>query len=156
VLNQTQIEFFGMVFDPEGVSPDPHKVEAIKKLDPPGNASEIRSFLGTLNYSSRFIKNYATISEPLRQLTKRVKPWVWGKSQQRSFEDLKNLIQSDIVMAYFDPGKHIEILVDASPVGLDAMLQQDDHPVVYASRSLTDTESRYSQTARGLRSCVGV
>ena len=69
---------------------------------------------------------------------------------QKAFETLKRLLTSDAVMGYFDPSKNTELHVDASPVGLGAILTQttpgkDDTKVMaYASRSLTPVESCYS------------
>ncbi len=51
-------------------------------------------------------------------------------------------------MCYYDPDKEIVLITDASPVGLSGILTQDDRVVAYASRALTPTESRYSQTER--------
>lgn len=66
------------------------------------------------------------------------------------------------VMKYFDPQFKTELVADASPVGLGAILtqvsvNQDRNVIAYASRSLTDCESRYSQTEReGLATVWGV
>ena len=57
-------------------------------------------------------------------------------------------------MPYFDPSQPTELIVDASPVGLGAMLCQKQQPIAYASRSLSDTESRYSQTEREMLAVV--
>ena len=51
-------------------------------------------------------------------------------------------------MAYFDPKKTTDVIVDASPVGLGAILAQQGKIISYASRALTDVEQRYSQTDR--------
>ena len=48
-----RIEFFGMVFSADGMSPDPAKVEAIKQAEAPTSVSDVRSLLGTTNYVSR-------------------------------------------------------------------------------------------------------
>ena len=69
--NKTSITFFGVVFSGKGVSADPIKVAAIKDMQAPKDASEIRSFLGMTGYCSRFIQDYAHITEPLRRLTKK-------------------------------------------------------------------------------------
>ena len=55
-------------------------------------------------------------------------------------------LTSDKVIAYFDPRKDISLIEDASPVGLGALLKQDDKIIAYASKALTDVERRYSQT----------
>jgi transposase InsO family protein len=148
VFNQSSVDFFGVVVGPEGVSPDPKKVESIQKMEPPTNVAEARSFLGMINYSARFIPNYATISEPIRRLTRKDVSWEWGPDQDNAFHTLKQHLQSSKVISYFRPGQDIEVIVDASPYGLGAILSQNERVVAYASRSLTDTESRYSQIER--------
>ena len=83
-------------------------------------------------------------------LTQKDVKWDWTSMHQEAFETLKRLLTSDTVMGYFDPSKNTELHVDASPVGLGAILTQttpgkDDTKVMaYASRSLTPVESRYS------------
>ncbi|CAC5357575.1 unnamed protein product [Mytilus coruscus] len=99
-------------------------------------------------YSSHFIQNYATLCEPLRRLTRQDTNWNWGSEQEAAFEKLKYELSSDTVMTYFNPKHEIDILVDASPVGLGTIISQEGKTVAYASRSLTDTETRYSQTER--------
>lgn len=146
-LNKNRITFFGVVFSDKGVSPDPAKVNAIKDASTPQNEKELRSFLGMTSYCSRFIPDYATICEPLRRLTHQDEEWKWTEEQQNSFDALKSKLSSETVMAYYDPKKDIEVIVDASPVGLAAILVQNKI-VAYASRALTDVESRYSQTER--------
>jgi len=64
-----RIEFFGMVFSADGMSPDPAKVEAIKQAEAPTSVTDVRSLLGMTNYVSRFISDYADIVAPLRDLT---------------------------------------------------------------------------------------
>ena len=152
--SKDKLEFFGYVFSKEGISPDPKKVEEVVNLSTPSTASEVRSLLGMTNYCSRFIPDYATKTEPLRKLTHKDQPWCWTTEHDRTVSQLKEALASAAVAAYFDPEKESEILVDASPVGLAAILSQVDpqteerHVITYASRSLTATKQRYSQTER--------
>ena len=105
-------------------------------------------------YLSRFIKDFASISAPIRQITCKDAKWVWGPQQQQAFDSLKaNMIAHPNIMKYFDPLLETELVVAASPIGLGAILTQvsptnERHVIAYASRSLTDRESRYSQTER--------
>jgi hypothetical protein len=147
-LNKDKITFFGVVFSKDGISPDPKKVQAVKDAVPPTNVSELRSFLGMTNYSSRFIPHYASITEPLRCLTCQSTDWKWDEEQQNGFDKLKNELSSQTVINYFDPASEVKILVDASPVVLGAIMSQAHKNIAYASRALSDTESRYSQTER--------
>ena len=146
--------FFGHIFSGEGVSPDPKKVEAMQSANAPSNPSEVRSLLSSAAFCSRFIRNFATMTRPLRRLTCNGVPWEWGKSEQHSFEKLKAALSAKTTLAYFDPKKPTTIFVDASPIGLGAVLTQENAdtkevtPLYFASRPLTPTESRYLQIDR--------
>lgn len=78
--------------------------------------------LGMTQYVSRFISNYATITAPLRFLTRQDTPWKWQQVEQKAVEELKEALVVDEVMSHFDPQKQTEIIVDASPVGLGGLL----------------------------------
>ena len=81
-FNRDKIEFFGVVFSAGGNSPDENKVEAIRATKPPINISEARSLLGMLIFCAIFISDYATVSEPIRRLTRQVTDWSWQNEQQ--------------------------------------------------------------------------
>ena len=153
-FSKDKLEFFGYVFSKDGMSPDTKKVQVVVNLQTPSTPSEVRSLLGMTNYCSRFIPGYASKTEPLRRLTYKDQPWCWTAEHDSAVAQLKEALVSAPVTAYFDPDKDTEISVDASPVGLAAILAQVDtktderHVVTYASRSLTDTEEQYSQTER--------
>ncbi|KAK3740432.1 hypothetical protein QZH41_004600 [Actinostola sp. cb2023] len=153
LFNQSSIDFFGHHFSSEGISADDKKISSLINSSHPKNANEARSLLGFAQYLARFIKDFASISAPIRQLTHKDAKWVWGPDQQHAFASLKASMAAPEVMKYFDPLLKTELIVDASPVGLGAILaqvtrDQGRNVVAYASRSLTDCESRYSQTER--------
>ena len=74
----------------------------------------------------------------------RNEPWQWGKSQNQSFERIRELLVSKKCLAYHDVQKPVKILVDASKSGIGAVLLQDDKPIAYASQSLTAMQQRYA------------
>ena len=131
---------------------DPKKAEAITNAPRPTTTSGVCSLLGMTNYCSKFIVNYASITVPLRGLTKKNIPFQWRLTHENALVELKTALTSASVMAYFDTGKCMEPTVDTNPIGLGARLQQhsssrDDHKVIaYASRALSPVEQRYSQT----------
>ena len=90
-----ELVFFGFKISAAGVAPDNKKVEAIKGAWAPQNTGELHSFLGLVNYCTRFIPNFATISEPLCQLTRKGVNWSWGTSQQLAFERLKESLTNE-------------------------------------------------------------
>ena len=142
------IEFFGMVFSADGMSPDPAKVEAIKQAEAPTSVSDVRSLLGMTNYVSHFIRDYADIVAPLHDLTHKGVEFKWEDVHQAALDRLRHSLTSDEVMAYFDPSKKSILLVDASPVGLGAVLTQGGKVISYASKALSSVERCYSQIER--------
>jgi len=158
VFSQPTIEYYGHTFSAEGVSVQQKHVKALVEMSAPKNPAEVRSFLSMANYSSRFIKNLATISAPLRNLTKRNIPWQWGEREQQAFEAIKTGLENSTFTSYFDPNLRSSVIVDASPIGLACSLTQTKNGVrrviSYASRTLTPVETRYSQTEKEALACV--
>ena len=129
--------------------PDPKRVEDLLNAPRSTNVHEVRSLLGMANYSSKYIQDYATIMAPLRELTKKNIKFKWTYQHQQAFETLTQALTSAQVMAYFDITKETLVTIDASPVGISAILGQcvkrtnEYRVVAYASRALTAVERRY-------------
>lgn len=157
---QQSIKYFGLVFTPEGVRLDDQKIGAIKEAQVPETPSELRSLLSLSAYCNKFIPNLATIDDPLREMLKGNRPWRWGSEELQAFEELKTALITEAI-AYFKPDWITELIVDASPVGLGAVLtqvepnQEDNKEIVaFASRALSDVEKRYSHTEKEGLACV--
>ena len=89
LFNQSSIDFFGHRFSADSISADDNKVSSLINASPPRSATEARSFLGLAQYLSLFIKDFASISAPIRQLTHQNAEWVWGPEHQQAFACLK-------------------------------------------------------------------
>ena len=151
LFGQSSLWFYGYTLTSNGLQADQKKVEAIKHTSIPKDVSQLRSFSGLANYCSRFIPDFSTITSPLRHLTQKGVKWSWTAAQQTASDTVKAAISHDCIMAYYDPAKTTRLTVDASPYGLEAILSNIDQDgavrnVAYASRSLSPTEHRYSQT----------
>ena len=81
---QQEIKFYGLIFTEKGTRPDPERVKHLLDTAPPQNASEVRSFLGMANTCSDYIPNYATLTQPLRELTKKNNAFKWTIIQQKT------------------------------------------------------------------------
>lgn len=124
VFRAESLSFFGFTIGKNGIAPDAKKVEAIQNARKPTTPSEVRSFLGVVNYCGRFIQNLATTTEPLRELTRGDTPRSWGPRQEEAFNTLCAALTSDTVMAHFVTGVPTELRVDASPFGLGDILTE--------------------------------
>ena len=145
------VEYLGHLVTPQGISPNPARVAAVKDYPTPTSVKEMRQFVGIASYYRRFIKGFAKVAQPLHALTQKGAVFKWSVSCQEAFQHLKNLLVEAPVLAYPDFLKPFTLETDASVLGLGAVLsqQQDDghlHPVAYASRALSPQEKRYGIT----------
>lgn len=147
-IKSNRITFFGRVYSDKGVSPDPAKVEDIVNMPNPQDKQDIQRFMGMVTFLSTHIPNLSSHTAALRDLIKKDSVFVWEESHQRAFDDLKNLVASNISLKYFNPSVETTIEVDASMKGLGATLIQNGAPVAFASKALTQTQANYSNIER--------
>ena len=143
-----EVEYLGQKINSQGIQPIQEKVRAIADAPSPKNVSEVRSYLGMINYYQKYLPNLSTILAPLHSLLEKGKSW--NKEHQESFNKSKELLKSSQLLVHYDPEKKLILACDASPYGLGAVLshRMEDHsekPIAFASRSLSPAEKNYSQ-----------
>ena len=122
----SKLTFFGHDLSRQGVAPSEEKVAAILNANPLQDASQVRSFVQLVQYSAKFLPNFAQEAEPLmiRSLLRKNEPFIWGEAQERSFQKLKQLVAQATTLAYFRGDCNTRIIADAGPQGLGAVLTQ--------------------------------
>ena len=133
---QKEVEFVGKTYTTQGRKPSDTKVKAITEMPKP-------TFLGMVQYLSKFSLRNAEIAELLRDLTKKYAPYAWGPEHNHAFNSIKKEIVQAPILRYYDPRKETVLQTDASIKGLGTCLLQDGHPIHSASKSLQDAECRY-------------
>ena len=151
LFSVSQLRFCGYLIGKDGIRPDPAKVTALTEMPACKDVHDVRRFLGLANQLGRFSPNLASLSQPLRDLLVKRNSWCWTESHQTAFDRINAELSSQPVLALYSPNYETVVSADASSYGLGAVLTQRQpdtglfRPVVYLSRSLTDTERRYSQ-----------
>ena len=164
---QSEVEYLGYILTRDGIKPQPDKVQAILALQPPTSVKTLRSFLGIVQYYRDMWEKRSEMLAPLTDLvaecgvtkaTKqkgtRKRAWYWDAKHQKAFDDIKATISKDVVLAYPDYSKPFEIYTDASTKQLGAVIVQDNRPVAFFSRKLSDAQTRYSITELELLAIV--
>ena len=159
-LQRERVTFFGAEYSTQGMHPDPKKVQGITEMTAPTEKQQLQSFLGMVNYMGTFIPNLSHHTEPLRAMLKKDNVFHWDDQQTRSFQQVKTLITkaNTTPLRYYDRNLLVTVQADASLRRLGACLIQQhkgkDQPIAFASKSLTDAETRYANIERELLAIV--
>nr|GEX48691.1 hypothetical protein [Tanacetum cinerariifolium] len=131
----SQVEYLGHIISAQGVSTDPSKIEAIQKWPIPSTLKQLRGFLGLTGYYRRFIKDYASISQPLVALTKK-DAFKWNPSGELAYHKLKEAMVKALVLALANFEQKFVVEADASGKVIEVVLCQNGHPIAYWSKTL--------------------
>ncbi|GFW29611.1 retrovirus-related Pol polyprotein from transposon 297 [Trichonephila clavipes] len=111
-------------------------------MKPPRNSKEVSKFLGMSQWYAKFIKNYVELCEPLYNLKRKLKKLCWSIEAQKAFDPVKATITKAPVLKLLDFKNPFELFTDASSIVLGAVLNQEQRPVVFASRTLSNVERK--------------
>ena len=106
-----EIPFMGHVVSSSGLKPDPSKIEAIVRMEPPTDKTGVERLRGTVNYLSRFVPKLSDVIRPISDLTRPDVEWTWNSVHDKAFEEIKRLLTQAPVLAYFDSTKELSIQV---------------------------------------------
>lgn len=88
------------------------KVETVRNFREPETSEKVKSFLGLVNFCAAFIPNMATISEPLRRLTRKKEPFKWGETQRVAFQTLKEKLMRSKALGIYSTNARTRIVAD--------------------------------------------
>lgn len=153
VFGQQSVKFIGFQLGHDGLRVEDEKLKAIRGFRKPETQQEVKSFLGLMNFTERFIPNRADKTMKLRELAKS-EDFYWSEEEEAEFVFLKEeALKTISKLGYFNVNDDTELYVDASPFGLGAVLAQYNNEGVprvisCASKALTAAETRYPQTQK--------
>ncbi len=131
------VPFLGFIVSPEGVRMDPDRVKAVVNWPTPDSRKALLRFLGFANFYRRFIRNFSQLAAPLTALTSTKMTFRWSNAAEAAFTKLRGRFVSAPILRAPDPTRQFVVEVDASEVGVGAVLSQratsDDkvHPCAF-------------------------
>ena len=141
--------FLGYIISTGSLSMDPEKVRAVEEWPKPVYRKALQRFLGFANFYRRFIRNYSTIAAPLTHLTSTKVRFLWDQEAEKAFSELKKRFARAPILVHPDPERQFIVEVDASNVGVEAILSQRSagdskvHPCAFYSHRLSPAEQNY-------------
>ncbi len=156
VFHAQSVPFLGYIISSEGTRMDPDKVKAVVDWPTPDSCKALQRFLGFANFYRRFIRNFSQLAAPLTALTSTRVMFRWSSAAEAAFSNLKSRFVSAPILVAPDPTRQFVVEVDASEVGVGAVLSQraasDDrvHPCAFFSHRLSPAERNYDTGNREL------
>lgn len=136
-----------------GLRVDPDKIKQIQELRSPTSPAEVPTLWGIINYHNRFVENLAGVARPITILIRKDTSFVWTADCCEALEHVKSCLASNPVMRH--PNWDLAFIINpsASNVAVATILMLNDkpgraHPIYYASRLLTNCETRYSTSEK--------
>ena len=162
-----ETDYLGYILTRDGIKPQSKKIEAILAINPPTNVKELRRFLGMVQYYRDMWIRRSEMLAPLTDLvgecgqTKVTKAkgtkkasWHWDEIHQQAFDLVKTTLARDVMLAYPDYSEVFEIYADASKSQIGSVITQQNRPLAFFSRKLSDPQTRYNVTEKELLAIV--
>jgi len=141
------LTYLGYKVSADGIKPDESKYKSITEAPIPSCHKELRTFLGCIQYYSRFISNFAKVAEPLYELLN-LENFSWTNNHESARQSLLAAITSSPTLSSYRFDAPADIICDASQHAIGAVLEQQGKPVMFISRRLNACEKGYSQTQK--------
>ena len=98
-------KWLGFVVSKKGIKIDPDKVRAIQDLPPPRTLKEVRSFIGRLNYITRFISQMTAKCDPIFKMLRKHNSGEWDEECQEAFDKVKEYLTNPPVLVLSVQGR---------------------------------------------------
>jgi hypothetical protein len=148
-FHASSIDYLGVIIEKGMTRMDPVKIVGIKNWPMPTKVKDVHSFLGFCNFYWPFIRGFTHLAQPLNELMRKDTEWSWETRHQKAFEELKNRVTTEPVLAHPVLTDPFELEVDASGFTMGAVLLQKKedgkkHPIAYYSKTLSAAEQNYN------------
>eukprot|EP00253_Pinus_taeda_P036103 PITA_36103 len=138
----TEGTMLGHKISQQGLQVDPNNIAIIQRLPPPQKVRDVRSFLGLLGYSRRFIKDLSKLASPLFGLLGKDVEFIWTDNCQEALDALKGKLVITPILRDPNWALPFHIHIDSSNKAIGAALDQVEETLPYAIYFVSKTLSK--------------
>lgn len=148
-----ELPYLGYLLTPNGLKPNPDRIEAIINYERPTSVRALRRYLGMANYYRRFIHHFSEITASLTNLLKKKpKSIIWNQDAEQAFVHIKECLVSAPILCNPDFSRPFQIQSDASDTAVAAVLTQQyddgERVIAYFSHKLTPAQQAYAASEK--------
>jgi hypothetical protein len=151
---QVAVTYLGFYITREGIKPQQEKIQGILNMKQPKTQKDVRRFVGMVNFYRDLYPKRAETLAPLTDLCGHKKKFIWSAAQEQAFQHMKQIIAQDTMLTYPQFDKPFLIHTDASDKQIGGVVMQDNKPLGFFSKKLTDMQRRYPVTEQELLAIV--
>ena len=155
-----ELEYLGFLISSKGIRATPKKIEAIQQVAIPRTRTQLRPFLGMVNFIRQHIRRHSHFKSVLTNLLSWKRPFAWTDEHTKAFQAVKDSVMKATMLTFPDYSQPFEIYTDASKTQMGAVIvQRDDRgelkqPIAFYSKKLLPAQQRYTVTEQELLSIV--
>ena len=151
-LGLSEVEYVGKTISKEGITMSDKQIKGVMEFPKPLNNTQLRSFLGFVNYFRDHVPNHSNVVAPLHKMidhsAKKQTRLLWTPEGAIAFENVKVLISRSPMLYFIHDTAPIVLMTDASDYGVGGYLYQEidgkQQLVALVSKALTPTQLRWS------------
>ncbi|XP_055596035.1 uncharacterized protein K02A2.6-like isoform X2 [Uranotaenia lowii] len=141
------LQYLGHLVTDKGLLPSPEKLSTISEAKVPENTTELKAYLGLINYYNKFIPHMSANLKYLYELLRKDVSFKWTQQCENAFQDSKKSLLNAKLLTFYDPSKPLVVVTDASCYGLGGVLAQIEDglekPICFTSFSLNSAQKKY-------------
>jgi hypothetical protein len=142
-FGKTALVYLGHIVGGGQLKIDSSKINVIVNCPEPKSVTEVRRFLGAVQYWRRFISNFSFIEAPFHALTSVKNTFQWEGKQQKTFDTLKEKINTTLVLTLPNLQQPFEVETDANEYSMGAVLMQYRKTICYHSKNFNQAVVNY-------------
>ncbi|GFX59111.1 retrovirus-related Pol polyprotein from transposon 17.6 [Trichonephila clavipes] len=150
----SEVKYVGQIISKSGIKPDPDHIKQLFRYQHQNQKLKLGDCWAWMNFLSKFLPNVSKVTAPLRKIIHESVEFNWGKEQELSFVNIKELLAKVPILKVFSVNNEIVIQCDSSKHGLGSCLIQKGQSVSFVSCSLTNSEKNYAQIEKELLAIV--